>query len=246
MLKYQPELIEESKIKEILNSIVPFLETNAGRYWLEHISSFSLKELIAEGLNCIESTGNLDKVILSRSNALQTREKQIKLNETINQHNGRIHGVLTENELSPAQRHEITQLLEPYTPVFNKSDLEHELALLNAWQRERNKAQISGSVQRNKPELNNPTAEHPVRLIPKAIMDISNAGLIQETAEGSHIFINQKESLEELKRAIIHKGLTIPTNKDINDFILHDVNGVLKPYADSTIRTAFPKRQKTS
>lgn len=229
MQKYQPEFIEAEQIISIFKSCVPFFEEKAGRYWLDRLSPDNhymghsqreIRKLIAQGLNSIEETGSLEREINHSKERIRTAD-------------------LIQTAYIAKDEYNSADLFEKISPedLWNYEGvsvvaLEMELALFMAWQKSLK------SVPAQKPVSMEGIA---VKLIPKTIMDIANANLIQETEEGSHIFINQKGSLEELKRILVAQGLALPQNKDIERFIWQVKDGVAKPYDPSHIRRVFPK-----
>lgn len=238
MQKYQPEYIEAEQIKAILKTCTPFIEEEAGRYWLDRMYSNigplgavttradnrkGLQILIAEGLNCIEETGNLERAI----NIRKERIRKIELIQCAH---------MAEIEYDKSASAVILEKIsaEDLWELDGVSAIDEEMAiaLFTAWQKSLE------VLPEHKPIS---TERRAVNLIPKAIMDIVNADLIQETEEGSHIFINQKGSLEALKRILIARGFELPQNKDIESFIWQIKDGVAKPYDPSYIRRTFPQ-----
>ena len=233
MQKYQPEFIEVTQIKAIIKACIPFFEEQAGRYYLNSIfpkdgdmrgligvscGLRTLQRLMAEGLNSIEETGSLERAI----NSHRDRKHDIELYQK---------GLLTNDKCILQSLYEkgLTNWDLDWGYTF---DEEMALALFEAWQ------QSLGTVPAQKPVEKGSFA---VKLIPNSIRKIANEGLIQETEEGSHIFINQKGSLQELKNSLRARGLDIPRNRDIESFIWHIENGEARQYDSSTIRKAFPK-----
>lgn len=235
MQKYQPEFIEETQIRDILKACIPFFPEETGRYWLSMISPVNLpfldnesisrarvlrlKKLIAEGLNSIEETGSLQ----GPQDKRQEEIRKIKLYQGALEYN--YQGTWEELGLDPWE-------LQGQSPDI----AEMELALFTAWQKA-----IQTAPHQTVEEAQGKSAIP----IPMTIKKLADQDLIQETEEGSNVFINQKESLEALKRAIKARGLEFPTNKDIGTYIKHCKNGVIVPYESSTIRKAFPKSERT-
>ena len=253
MQKYQPEFIDDNTIRSILKSCIPFFEEKAGRFWLDNISSSRLKVLIATGLNSIDEAENLNRPIELRKAVLQRREEARKLNDEIIQYNNEIFKKLEEENLTPEQAHNLKLQLMHYVDEgpIDPTTLYYEIDLFTAWQKALESDFKTDQKQKSPGSFNLPPTSDTAQidnsklLIPISIMKLANAELIQETSEGSQVFINQKESLEALKGAIKARKLEFPTNKDIHTFIFKNENGVITPYDDSTIRRAFSKRVRT-
>ena len=140
MQKYQPEFIEAEQIESILKSCIPFIEEKAGRYWLDRMYSNigplgavttradnrkALQILIAEGLNSIEETGDLERVI----NIHKERIRKIQLIQCANIAKYEYNSNVLFKEISA---HDLWELDGEST-----FDDEMAIALFTAWQKAR-------------------------------------------------------------------------------------------------------------
>lgn len=202
------------------------------RLWL-------LRKLVAEGRNSIDKNDNLSDPINQRKHMLDmfTELKETSFND--------IDIGLFFQRFEPLEYDSYGKCIKylSYQP-----NLFFELALFIAWDNLVEK-QREDSFPEAKRISDSTQSKIPNSYIPMAIKRLVDENLIQETDDGSHVFINQKGSLEMLKQAIKVRKLEYPTNKDIETFIFHIVSktGELKKYHDSTVRSVFnvKKRGKT-
>lgn len=247
MKQYQPEFIEVAEIKSLLQSLVPFLtKESEGRYWLNMLNPnweteddenkrlWLLRKLIAEGKNAIDKNDNLSDPINQRNHML---------------------GMFTEfKDETCFNDIDIGLFFQRFEPLeydcFGKCtrylsyqpNLFFELAFFTAWEKLVEKQHEDSVHKRKKPA--DLTKDKPIDcFIPMAIKKLADENLIQETEEGSNVFINQRESLEGLKRAIIARKIECPLNKDIKAFVfrIDSKTGEIKSYCDSNIRKAFKR-----
>jgi len=89
-------------------------------------------------------------------------------------------------------------------------------------------------------EMDDNDIEKPT-LIPRAIMKATNDEYIQEaTIGGENKYVNQKDTLPELVKALYNKyGDRMPTDKDIRFFVVDKMT--LKPYSQPAVSSAFKK-----